>query len=316
MRCISPINASFDNAGNITYSSKKAEHGLLPFAFECRKCLPCRLNTAREKAVRAVHESKMHQDNIFLTLTYDEKHLKSPKLQYIDFQLFMKSLREKVNRNITDKSLLKKITYMVTGEYGEKNKRPHWHACVFNYSPPDKKYKYTTELGYKVYESDIITKLWKRGTCDFGNLTMDSANYVARYAAKKLVHGNDQDHDYHPIHKTSSKRGIGYLWIKKHWKRTFEKGFVVLENGQPSRIPRYYVDYVKKNHPEAYREFIYKVQPKMIALAEEAARREEFEDLSNIYNRRRDARYPLTRSKVKLTILESKFKKLQEKLKI
>ena len=39
---------------------------------------------------------KTHENNIFLTLTYDNDHLTSNKLVYLDFQLFMKSLREKV----------------------------------------------------------------------------------------------------------------------------------------------------------------------------------------------------------------------------
>ena len=130
MRCIRPLKASQNSDGDIVYTSRKSEPGLVGFEFECRKCLACRLNIAREKAVRAVHEAKMHSDNIFLTLTYDEAHLASDRLIYEDFQLFMKRLREKENR---DKE--QKITYMVTGEYGDKNKRPHWHALIFNYRP-------------------------------------------------------------------------------------------------------------------------------------------------------------------------------------
>lgn len=160
----------------------------------------------------------------------------------------MKSLREKITRDVSDKETRDKlyIPYIVTGEYGDKHKRPHWHAILFNYRPLDEKFKYTSDSGHDVFTSEEISKLWKRGNIEYGEVTIDSANYVARYAAKKLVHGNDQDHDYHPLHKTSSRRAIGKTWISQNWKHTFENGFIVLPNGQSSKIPRYYVDWLKK----------------------------------------------------------------------
>ena len=165
MRCIRPLKASFDRDGDITHRSRQGIAGLVPFEFECRKCLPCRLNNAREKAVRCVHEAQMHEDSIFLTLTYDEAHLESEWLIYRDFQLFMKSLRLRSERE---------ISYMVTGEYGERRKRPHWHAIIFGYSPSDATYKYTSETGEKVYESDEIHSIWKKGACEFGSVTLRS----------------------------------------------------------------------------------------------------------------------------------------------
>lgn len=329
MECISPLKASQDSEGNIVYNSRKALPGLIGFQFECRKCLPCRLNQAREKAVRCYHESKMHGDSIFLTLTYDDEHLKSPKLQYIDFQLFMKSLREYVSRGITTKEGKDavKISFMVTGEYGEKNKRPHWHALLFNYRPTDQKFKYQTEQGENVFTSETLEKIWKKGNLEYGSLTMDSANYVARYAAKKLVHGKDQEHDFHPIHKTSSRYGIGKPWIEKYWKHTFENGFVVLPNGQMCKIPRYYQDWIKartdpshkeykEEYVDTYYNYLTKVKEEIALKSSMKARKEELEHLSMILNRKGGSPYPKSRKQVKLTILNSKFKRLQEKLKI
>lgn len=317
MQCIRPLKASFDNNGDITYNNKMAVKGLQPFEFDCRKCLPCRLNIAREKSIRCFHEAKTHENNIFLTLTYSEEHLKSPKLQYRDWQLFMKSLREKIERGVTDKELKKqlKITAMVTGEYGEKNKRPHWHAIIFNYRPTDSEYSHSNERGEPLFTSKTIKSLWKKGKHDFGEVTMDSASYVARYAAKKLVHGNDQDHDYHPLHKTPNN-GMGKTWIQKHWKHTFENGFIVLPNGQQSKIPRYYVDWLKKNKPDEYIKYISNVRPKIQQQAEKKARKEEMQYISDMLNRKSGRPWSPSRSKVKETILKSKFKKLQEHLKL
>lgn len=309
MRCIRPLKASQRDDHSITFSMKEAIPGLQTFQIECRKCLPCRLNQAREKAIRCYHESKMHDDNIFLTLTYNEESLESPRLIYKHFQDFMKRLRE---------STPNKITYMVTGEYGEKNKRPHWHAIIFNYTPNDPKPKYITELGEQVYTSQKLTDLWSYGNIEYGTVTMDSASYVARYAAKKLTHGKDQEHDYHPIHKTSSKKAIGRTWLEANYIHTFQNGFVVI-NGTQMKIPRYYVDWVKKHHPDIWLTYVTEVRPKIIKLAEQAQIQEDIEyQLQLELQKALKGRYlrPKTKKNVKETILKSKFKRLQENLKL
>lgn len=314
MRCLKPLKAGYDVTGTtIVYSPKLASKELAPFEFECRKCLPCRLNIAREKAIRAVHEASMHDNNIFLTLTYDEEHLESPRLIYSHWQTFIKDLRDKLGYEPENR-----ITTIVTGEYGDKFKRPHWHAIIFNYAPQDREYKYTSDRGDTVYRSQFLQTLWGRGEIEFGGVTLDSAGYVCRYAAKKLAHGRDQAHDYHPIHKTSSRRAIGRSWIEKFYGHTFGNGFVVLPNGSKSRIPRYYVDWVKKHHPQVYFDYIANVRPKIQKLAEEIQQKEEKEFLDALEGRVRSGSQsrPEKRSKVKETILKQKFKLLQERLKL
>ena len=308
MRCSSPIKATFDSNGDITYNMSSGSKELVGFEFECRKCLACKLNNAREKATRAVHEAKMHEENIFLTLTYNDASLVSQKLIYADWQKFMKSLRKTTNNY---------IPYMVTGEYGELNKRPHWHAILFNYRPTDAKHKYSTDSGEQVFTSEKLDNIWKKGNLEFGTVTMESAGYVARYSSKKLVHGQDHEHDYHPIHRTSCKRAIGRSWIEKYYQHTFENGFIVLPNGQTSKIPRYYQDWCKEHKPELYFYYISEVLPKIKKKAEIAARKEEMEFFSSVANYKGGLHaYPRQRAKVKETVLKSKFRKLQEHLKL
>jgi len=318
MQCINKIKAGWTPSGELTFSPKAASKELTGFELECRKCLPCRLNIAREKAIRTYHESKMHQDNIFLTLTYSDNHLGTGKLNYLDFQLFMKRLRELHNRGIKDKELKKErtISYMVTGEYGDQTKRPHWHAIIFNYRPRDEKPKYTSDLDHDVYTSEILNELWGKGFVEYGSVTIDSANYVARYAAKKLVHGMDEQHDYHPIHKTSSKHALGKRWIEKYWKHTFDNGYVYLPNGQKTKIPRYYTDWLKKNKPDEWRNYVTNTRQKLQETAQNKARREELEYLSHLLAQEPGTPRPITRKKVSLTILNQKFKQLQGKLKL
>lgn len=311
MHCIRPIKAGYDRFGNITYNTKLASKELVGFQFECRKCLPCRLNVAKEKAVRCWHESKIHEDNIFLTLTYNDESLTSSKLQIAHFQKFVKDLRDRIGY-----APEKKISLMYTGEYGEENKRPHWHAIIFNYKPSDEVYKYTTDRDEKVYTSEKIASIWNRGNIEYGSVTLESAGYVARYAAKKLVHGKDQDHDFHPIHKTSSANALGKRWIEEHYKYTFENGICNLPNGSACKIPRYYVDWAKKEKYEVWKHYVTEVRPIIIQKSIAKARKEEIEYLSQLLSYNGSAGYPLSRSKVKETILNSKFKQLQERLKL
>ena len=310
MRCISPLKAAYGrDLTSIVYSYKKATKEIVPFEFECRRCLPCLLNQAREKAVRCWHETKTVDDSIFLTTTYNEESLESPRLNYSHWQEFMKDLRNYLQYHDPDR----KIRAMVTGEYGEENKRPHWHAIIFNWRPHDQPTRplRTTPLGHMVFRSPLVQRIWDKGNTEYGEVTLDAANYVARYSAKSLVHAEARDL-FKPIHRTPHGRGLGRTWIERNWLHTFENGFVILPNGQQSKIPRYYVDWAKQHHPSVWEYYVTQVRPKIMRLAEEKER-EEFE----IYlKNRNESSYAKTRRSVKLRILESKFERLQEKLKL
>lgn len=255
----------------------------------------------------------MHPNNIFLTLTYDEEHLESPRLIYSHWQKFMYSLRSHVREKNPFNG---PIPTMVTGEYGEDKKRPHWHAIIFNYTPEDPVHKYTTDHDDKVYTSQTLSKLWNRGNCEYGSVTLESAGYVARYAAKKLVHGNDQDHNYHPIHRTSCKHAIGKSWIEKYHAQTFDLGYITLPNGTRSKIPRYYEDWYKKHYPEKWSHYVTQLKLKIQTEAEKKNRKEELYYQSALLNASGPKHLILTRPKVKETILKLKFKQLQERLKL
>lgn len=313
MQCIRPLKASLARDGSVTFSQKQATPGLIPFEINCRKCLPCRLNIAREKAIRCYHEAQIYgENNIFLTLTYDNDHIGDGRLHYDHFQTFIKDLRAYLQYHMHGI----RISFMVTGEYGEKTKRPHWHAIIFNYRPTDEKFKYTSDRGDQVFSSEILTKIWAKGSTEYGSVNMDSAGYVARYSAKKLVHGNDDDHTFHPIHRTSCKNAIGRNWIERYYKFTFENGFVVLPNGQQAKIPRYYQDWCKKHQPDLYLYYVTEVRPRIEDAAKKKARNDELIYLTNVMDYKGGCKYPLKQSKIKETILQSKFKQLQERLKL
>ena len=73
----------------------------------------------------------MHEDNCFITLTYDDENIPwDGSLNKQHFQAFMKRLRWH-NKE-------KKIRYFHVGEYGEQLSRPHYHALIFNHDFDDK----------------------------------------------------------------------------------------------------------------------------------------------------------------------------------
>lgn len=66
----------------------------------CGQCIGCKLEYARQWAVRCVNEAQLYKHNAFITLTYDDAHLPSDNgLHYEHFQTFIKRLRKTIERN-------------------------------------------------------------------------------------------------------------------------------------------------------------------------------------------------------------------------
>lgn len=339
MRCLNPRTVGFLSDGKtISWSQKKYSREYATFKLPCSKCLECRLNYAREAAIRCIHEAQMHPENSFITLTYSDEHLDSPKLNYEHFQKFIKDLRNKVFRETTNqffgedhwKKLSKdekklhiqlnkdiydshRIGVFVTGEYGDKKKRPHWHAIIFNWSPKDLVYAYSNDRGDKIYNSEELTQLWGRGFAEVGSVTLESAGYVARYAAKKLTHGEDGKHDYNPIHKRSNKNAIGKKFIEKYYTDIFSIGCVILPGGTKASIPRYYEKWLKQHKYEDWIKYLTNIKLPLAKKMEEDFNEERHKE--EIINQRRVSQFKglqTKRSQSRKIILEQKFKRLQE----
>jgi len=276
----------------------------------------------------------MHKENCFITLTYDNAHLKSPKLQYSHFQLFAKRLRSyifesflrtygKANWALLDPQQKKetyepyKISIFVTGEYGDLTKRPHWHALLFNYRPNDCIYKYSNHRGDQVFSSATLTTLWPLGISELGSLTFESAGYVARYAAKKLTHGNDKSHDFEPISKKSSHQAIGKKFLEKYYKEIFDNGYITIPGGPKLPIPRYYEKWFQKNHPDEYLCYLKRIKLQRSLTASKKAEKEQLK--LNKINEHRISQgkgtFQTTEQYARTILTERRFKRLQKHLK-
>lgn len=314
MPCTDPRTVGFLADGKtLTWSQKNFSKEYATFQLPCTQCLECRLSQAREKAVRCVHEASMHPRNAFVTLTYAPEHLPSPKLIYEDWQNFAQRLRDDAYNLETGERL--QIPIMVTGEYGETNKRPHWHAIIFNWRPDDIYHTEKNPRGEELHQAHSLDKLWQgRGKANFGDVTIDSAGYVARYATKKLVHGID--HDFQPIHKMSSKYAIGKSWLEKFWPDVFLQGHCVLADGSKVPIPRYYEKWLKEYRPADWLNYVtrIKVDRQLAANTREKTEEEKWWD---VYNARRlTSKTPLRRNEVRRLIKQKQFEQLQAYLKL
>lgn len=317
MRCTFPKTVGFKADGKtIAFSSRQASKEYASFQIPCGKCLSCRLEHARGWAIRAIHEAQLYEKNSFITLTYDDDHVGANRLDYRDFQLFMKKLREES---------LNKIRFMAVGEYGEKSKRKHWHAILFNWLPGDAVYSRSTPRGDRCFTSSTLDRLWGYGITELGGVTADSAGYVARYSAKKLVHGKDGSHDYNPIFKASNRPGIGATWLEKYWKDVFNHGHVILPNGSPSGVPRYYEKWLLQHKPEAWLRYVTHAKSEKIDHAQKKAAAIAAEELKTYIEWEKQPHspvaggqnpFPMTRSRSRALILESNFRLLQKHLKL
>lgn len=102
MPCYKPVKAFYGSRlasgkREIVFSSGLAQ-SCQPLALPCNTCVGCRLERARQWAMRCMDEASMHKENSFITLTFNDKNLPSNRsLDVSVFQKFMKRLRKEVD---------------------------------------------------------------------------------------------------------------------------------------------------------------------------------------------------------------------------
>ncbi len=232
---------------------------IVPVAVPCGRCIGCRLENSRQWAMRCVFESKQYEHNSFITLTYDENHIpKDYSLKKVDFQNFMKRLREHIRYDCKKRGVsMKKIRFFACGEYGEHTFRPHYHAIIFNHKFDDEQeeIRHSADGLKKVKFSPTLTKIWGKGITSTGEMTFESAAYVARYCLKKVT-GPEAEAYYfgcEPEFSLSSRNpGIAYNWFKKYKNSIFSNGFCVVR-GKKCKPPPYFDRLLEKVDEELFK---------------------------------------------------------------
>lgn len=254
MACFHPIEGFTAPGGGITWSPPMGYKDLR-MVVPCGRCVGCRIDRVRDWSARMMHEASLHDENCFITLTYNDEHLpKPPTLVKSHFQDFMKRFRRSIEP--------KQVSYFMCGEYGESNGRPHYHAIIFGYDFGKKVYRGSwgvqaaRALRQKkvcnAYSSEELSKLWTFGYSVVGSVTNRSCAYVAAYCMKRITGPMAEKH-YERIDQTtgevyhllpeyacmSTRPAIGKRWFARFGNDVL--GYdAVITGGKLQKVPRYY----------------------------------------------------------------------------
>lgn len=226
----------------------------------CGSCLWCRSEQARQWSVRLMHELQMHESAWFLTLTYEDGRIpENGSLCPKDFQRFVKAVRRDHEAQT--------IRYYGCGEYGERTKRPHYHAVLYGAEFLDKRFL-RSGANNDIWRSESLETYWPHGLSEFGTVTTASASYVAGYVRKKVSKKVNPEAytrldpdtgelvELEPeFSRMSLRPAIGLKWIEKYWTDVYPRDFVVMD-GVEMKPPRYYDKWMEREHPEVFFEVL------------------------------------------------------------
>lgn len=222
-----------------------------------------------------MHEASEHAQNSFVTLTYNEENLPEyGALQPHHFTKFVKDLKYHLSEVRTNpdtgrrKRYWPTLRYFMCGEYGDKLERPHYHALLFGYWPPDVEFWKTTRSGHKLFTSPTVERIWGRGFAPIGSVTYESAGYVSRYVMKKAKASKASPEEIHDHYertlpdgtiyylpreyaRMSRRPGIGKAWFDQFSGEVYPDDEVVI-NGKLHKPPRYYDKLLEGKDPDLY----------------------------------------------------------------
>lgn len=200
------------------------------FVVPCGRCVLCRDRKVRELSCRVIAETnRWNKIPLFITFTYDDKHLPVDGLQKKDVQLFFKRIRSRLSYN----RIPNELRYLAVGEYGSKTARPHYHMILWNF--PDEyfhdniwKIVRFIEKCWSVYDLDVHGKRIATGRCYRSGFPMyrssqlgfirvyplktGCAGYVLKYMKKCKEPPKGKNPNF--MLASRGKGGIGRQWIE------------------------------------------------------------------------------------------------------
>lgn len=233
----------------------------------CGKCIQCLMKRSKSWECRATMENLMSKESCCLTLTYDDEHLPLMKENYFlnsdnrkvsipdhmrgiifykDIQDFIKRLRKHFN-------FKREIRYVCGCEYGSNGTlRPHFHLIIFGFSPSDisSTSARRSKKGTILYKSPLLNRLWNKGFCDVGKVTVQTCRYISQYCCKsqlkcrkslssfvKSILMYKKENYKECIHSSQS---LGLKYFLKGYLSFIDKGFIKLGRYAYS-IPQYFI---------------------------------------------------------------------------
>lgn len=279
----------------------------------CCKCMLCTCRYRLHWVLRCVHELHYYDEASYLTLTVDDDHINElfpplgkaftsdyvwNSLDHRPFQLFMKRLRiclqrgfevltpvsrleSLVNSPISLKTCYhgeegKPLRFFMCGEYGDNTHRPHYHAILFGFYPPDAR----PLPGTKLSVSDFLSDVWPFGFHTVARVEPDCVSYVAGYVDKKMDDcrmawaSNNVAPEYICMSRGCKKIGTGGIgskfacdFVDDIWPEnsdgTFARDYCIIGRGSRVKVPSYYDKILSLRLPEKY--------ARLVAFREEVA---------------------------------------------
>lgn len=273
MACLKPIQVHNLNKGEKVKFKKYRNVSIAKFdmnmnyeinnSVPCRKCISCKLDNAKEWAIRSAFECKSSENNWFITLTYSDEFIPVSgcwissrediyTCRYSDLKRFVNSLRKHFERdNIFG------IKYLASSEYGSRTNRPHYHICFFGLPLYDlEPTGEVSNLGHLYFVSKLIDKIWNKGIHKIGRVTYQSAGYVSRYTLKKVKKLDYEKLGIEP-EKLFMSKGIGKKYFEENKEHIYKYDVVNLNTDKgliKLQPPRYFDRLYEKENSEHLQE--------------------------------------------------------------
>lgn len=232
----------------------------------CGQCINCRNRRSNDAKVRQVLEAKLHDHNVFVTLTYGDEHL--PVHGNLDRKAipgFVKRLRDHLVRAGRNCDPGDGISYFGCGEFGENATfRPHYHLNIFNLALPDMVPWRKSDSGELSYRSEFLERAWSFGHVECAPATVKTMAYTSGYVVKKLtgdagerlyVRPDVQTGEVHqlepPFALASREPAIGLRWLRQ-WKRDLAAGAFIMIDGRREPVPTYFLRKLEAGDPPFY----------------------------------------------------------------
>ncbi len=232
----------------------------------CGQCLGCRIDYSRQWANRLLLELEYHDSAYFVTLTYNDLNVpvhyysdpesgeaySSFSLDKRDCQLFFKRLRKQFPDD--------RIRYFLSGEYGPKTFRPHYHAIIFGLHLDDLRFYKKSDLGFNYMISDKLADIWSKGHVVVSEVTWETCAYTSRYVTKKLTGDDGEFYTLHnlvpPFSLMSRKPGIAAQWYEDH-PDLYDVEYINVsteKGARKFRPPKYFDRLYERDFPDDYAE--------------------------------------------------------------
>ncbi|QCS36321.1 replication initiator protein [Capybara microvirus Cap1_SP_244] len=233
MNCLKPKMAIWNketgvfkliNSDDLESIYRNSNKNYVPLKIRCGKCEPCNLLKSQDWTKRILCEMKYFKYSYFITLTYDNYHLRDINTR--DIQLFIKKLRKKIDR---------KLKYICCGEYGSETKRPHYHMILlsdYEFVPPEWRYNDNT------FVCSELEKIWQNGNVRISNDVNERCiKYTLKYTLKNV--GESKVFLY-------SKK-IGYTWFEENKEDIKNYCGFYSKNGKFENPPLYFIRKMKNS---------------------------------------------------------------------